>query len=143
MSQSAVLLDTRAHPRITVTVQQKQEPPGALLFVELQVSAPAYSVRAAATVTRHDRGVAALIPLLDRDRGTATFSIWGLEDYRAEGPLLTCDLAGDGLGHFRVDLRLVDRDLTLSDRFVTDQTCLRRFIADMQQLVRSAGHGDG
>lgn len=103
-----------------------------LIPINVQVASKTYQASAKAELSNEKKSAKQLVALLDNLEGNAVFSIWGFGDYRIEGPLLTCDFVGDGLGHFKVDVKFSEEALKLADFFTTDQTCLKSFIEALQ-----------
>ena len=132
MNAEAILVDVQAIPRIIL----KQIPDAPInpnfISINVQVASKIYQVSIEAELNNEVKSAKQLVALLDNLEGKAVFSIWGLGDYRTEGPLLVCNLAGDGLGHFTVHIVFSECGLKLSDFFVTDQTCLKIFIEALQ-----------
>ncbi|MBP7688954.1 MAG: hypothetical protein KA765_13640 [Thermoflexales bacterium] len=134
MNTQAVLVDTHAVPRIIIKRLSGTLVATHYVPAEVQVSGLKYQIYGQAGLSPQEIAAQPLAELLRDFKHATVFSIWGLGTYRVPGPLLTCKLAGDGLGHFTVDVEFAEDTCKLCDQFVTDQTCLRQFITNLQQL---------
>ena len=137
---SATLVDTSAFPRVVLS-SHPFDGRFAGHMMDVRVAGPAYQVNER-TLTHSFRvaeWIALFVALMDDLHGRGEFVVWGIGEYRIEGSLLRCQLAGDGRGHFAVDLSLAQGHLRLSDRFTTDQTCLALFIAELRRMGEAMG----
>jgi hypothetical protein len=150
VSAEAVLADVEGHPRLVITLTSAPTEKAYLCRANVRVNGAicdpdvvfldqgsSYVVQTKTEIVPAE-GATCLFPLLGDPKGTATFTLWGLGSYRTEGPLLTCKFAGDGLGHCDVDLSLAEGELRLTDRFTTDQSCIRLFADALQKMGQDA-----
>lgn len=103
-------------------------------MITVEVAGGSYWATQKTWLTDSLKSPVSLTALIDELGGQSEFRVWGLGDYRIEKHLLTHWLAGDGWGHFTVNMRFAEDRLRLYDRFVTDQSCLRLFINDLKLL---------
>ncbi|HET6612629.1 MAG TPA: hypothetical protein VFG83_11595 [Kofleriaceae bacterium] len=133
MGKAAELRDGQGMARITFTAINKE---GHLRQMAVTIAGRAHEAHALVTPGSRDPAVEALEALLESPDDTGSFSIWGdgHDNTETDVALLTCAFAGDGNGHFSVALSFADGDVRVSDRFLTDDAALRRFVADLRSL---------
>ncbi len=134
MATEAMLVDTQAIPRLLITRLSGPLVANHFIPSKVQVLGPQYQIHGKAALDPQEIEVPSLTELLSDFQRTTIFSVWGLPIYQVAGPLLTCKLTGDGVGHFTVDVEFAEDTRRFSDQFVTEQTCLRQFITDRRRL---------
>jgi len=73
--------------------------------------------------------------LLSSLESSQEWTVWGLGNYRSEGPFMKCNFQGDGLGHFKVTIKLSEDNMEFKDEFTTDQTCIQIFLEDIRKMI--------
>ena len=130
----AALVDDSGVERLVYLRDPDVAPYDGLVPIRVVLSSQTYEITARAALGPDDRQPAELWTLVARARGDASYVLWGVGNYRIEGPLLALTFAGDKLGHFRVTVSLAENSLRLTDEFQTDQSCLASFLRQLKAI---------
>jgi hypothetical protein len=133
MSRTA-LVDDSGVERLVYLRDPDRAPYDGLVPVQVVLRSPTYEIKARAELGPGDSRPAGLLTIAAQAQGDATYDLWGIGNYRIEGPLLTLTFAGDKRGHFRVRVSLAESSLRLIDEFQTDQSCLASFLSQLKAL---------
>lgn len=133
MSRTA-LVDDSGLERLVYMRDPAMAPHDGLVPIQVVLKSPIYEIIARATLAPEDRRPAELLTIAARAQGDASYELWGVGNYRIEGPLLALTFAGNKLGHFRVKVSVAEKSLRLTDEFQTDQSCLASFLSQLKAL---------
>jgi hypothetical protein len=130
----AALVDDSGVERLVYLRDADIAPNDGLVPIQVVLRSPIYEIKARAALGPDDRRPAELLTIAARAQGDATYELWGVGNYRIEGPLLALTFAGDKLGHFRVKASVAEESLRLTDEFQTDQSCLAAFLSQLKEF---------
>ena len=130
----ASLLDERGVERLIYLRDSNLKPYDGRIPIHLMLRSSTYDLRARATLGFDNLHPSELLKIAARADGDASYELWGLGDYRPEGPLLVMAFTGDKLGHLRVNVAMAEASLRMSDEFQTDQTCLTSFLNQLSAI---------
>lgn len=134
----ASLSDNDGRERLIYLRNPNVAPYDGLVPIHVIVTSPTYELRARAEIGPDTRIPEALTAVAARAQGDATYELWGIGNYRVEGPLLVLKFTGDQLGHFQVAVSLSEGLLRMKDEFQTDQSCLSSFLIQLKAIGERA-----
>ena len=124
----ATLRDAQGRERLQASLLPEHSPNA--LSLRLRLSGRAYCFE--------DLLADTLVPVLPSLRSLQSGLHGAVDVHLAgafDGAMITIRFEGDARGHFDVRVSILDDEMQLTDHWVTDQTCLAQFLAEVDQPV--------
>jgi hypothetical protein len=147
--KKAVLADIGMRPRLTIALSSEQPKDVNIRRVDVGVERTISDLEAESVgdglvyrfqskmETIPKKAAASLLHLGHNAKGTAVLTLWDLGRYKRGEPLLTCTIAGDGLGGFEATLSISEGEFSLTDSFETGPSGIRLFAEALQAMGKT------